>query len=79
MTRRLLVALVGYGAITAWVAWKLPDLLTFVGPAAVAAVLLHAVKNRPLVAAVVFFLVVVVLPPVLAPSLATSWWTDLRN
>ncbi|MBU1801862.1 MAG: hypothetical protein KKA97_06425 [Actinobacteria bacterium] len=68
-----------YGGIVVWSLWQLPTSAVFVVPAAVAAVVLHVVRGRPYVAAVVFLLIVVVAPALFWPSMTTDVIDDLGS
>jgi hypothetical protein len=74
-----LTGLLLYVAVVAWSAWQLPTSLPFVVPAAVAGLLLHAMKGRPWLGLILFVILVVGLPALLAPALGVGTFSDFGN
>ena len=74
-----IVGVLLYGAVIAWCWWQLPASLPFVVPAAVAGLVIHGVKGRPLLAMLAFAVLVVSLPVLLAPALGTGAFSDLAE
>lgn len=76
---RLASGLLVYGGAVLWCAWKFPDTIGFVVPAAVlGGGVLHVWKGRVLLGAVVFLAVFLLLPFLLTPSLITGFWSEYR-
>jgi hypothetical protein len=78
VTRRVLGGL-AYVGIAAWFAYRIPGSVTFVVPAAVAALWLHAVRGRTILAALFFLVWMVAVPAVLWPSMLTAMGNDLSG
>ncbi|WP_340539568.1 hypothetical protein [Nocardioides sp. GXZ039] len=68
-----------YGAIGVWCVLLLPSAVTFVIPAAVAAGVIHVVRGRPYLAALVFLLIVIAAPLLFWPSISTDVLDDLGS
>ena len=78
VTRRL-VGTLAYVGIAAWFAFRLPGTVTFVVPAAVAALWLHAVRGRTVLAGVFFLVWMVAVPAVFWPSMLTDMGNDVSG
>ena len=65
--------------IAAWFAYRLPGTVTFVVPAAVAALWLHVVRGRTILGALFFLVWMVAVPAVFWPSLLTDMGNDLSG
>ncbi len=66
-----------YGGIVAWCLLQLPTAAAFVVPAAAVAAVLHVVRGRLFVAALVFLVIVVVAPALFWPSMMTDVMDEL--
>jgi hypothetical protein len=78
VTRRVVGAL-AYVGIAAWFAYRLPGTVTFVVPAAVAALWLHVVRGRTILAVLFFLVWMVAVPAVFWPSLLTDLGNDVSG
>ncbi|HEX5987906.1 MAG TPA: hypothetical protein VFY86_15380 [Nocardioides sp.] len=78
LTRRV-VAGFAYVGIAAWFAYRMPSTVTFVVPAAVAAVWLHVVRGHAILGALAFLAWMVVVPAVFWPSMLTDLGNDLSG
>ncbi|GAA5143903.1 hypothetical protein GCM10023340_10400 [Nocardioides marinquilinus] len=74
-----LVGLVAYPALVAWCLWQLPTAATFVVPAAFVGWVLHVVRGRPVVGALVFMVVVALAPLLFWTAMATDLMDDVGS